>query len=401
MLRAAPHEVVIGMVKRILALVLLALASGFVYGAPQASAEPASVECGATIIRNTTLHHDLINCPNNGILIGADNVTLDLNGHRVDGDGTLVGSCLPGTFCDGGIVNDGHSGLIVKGGSITDFGVGIFISRGDKNSIRRLFLDDNYFDGLVVIDSVQLEAEGNSMSRNGLVPHFAGAAMFGVTDASITNNRLSGNGDQGLFAVNSSNRNRIVHNTFSGDTESGLSVDGNGNYVSGNRIVGGGIILNGDDNILKANYVADPPVCNDGCGIGISIEGGTRAIIEQNVVVRAPIRGIRIDAYGSPAINDTIRKNVVRNAGVDGIAINLDNVGSVTGTLVELNAVTGSGDDGIDVESPSSTLRGNVAARNGDLGIEAITGVIDAGHNRAFANGNPLQCTNVQCSGGH
>ena len=201
--------------------------------------------------------------------------------------------------------------------------------------------------------------------------------------------------------MESSNRNRIVHNTFSGDTESGLSVDGNGNYVSGNRIVGGGVILNGDDNILSGNYVADPPVCDDGCGIGISFEGGARGIIEQNVVVRAPVRGIRIDAYGAPALNDIIRKNVVRNAGVDGIAINLDNAGPVTGTLLELNAVTRSGDDGIDVDSPSSTLRGNVAARNGDLGIEAVAGVIDAGHNRAFANGNPLQCTNVQCGGGH
>ena len=124
--------------------------------------------------------------------------------------------------------------------------------------------------------------------------------------------------------------------------------------------------------------MADPPVCDDGCGIGISFEGGTRNVIDRNVVVRAPIRGI--DG--------------------DGIAINLDHVGVVADTLVERNVVTGSADDGIDVESPSTTLRGNVVADNDDLGIEAVPDVTDGGQNRAFANGNPRQCTKVQCGRG-
>jgi len=36
--------------------------------------------------------------------------------------------------------------------------------------------------------------------------------------------------------------------------------------------------------------------------------------------------------------------------------------------------------------------------RNADLGIEAVFGVIDGGGNRARANGNPLECTNVFCT---
>jgi hypothetical protein len=39
------------------------------------------VGCGDTITTDTTLESDLVNCPNNGIVIGADNITLDLNGH--------------------------------------------------------------------------------------------------------------------------------------------------------------------------------------------------------------------------------------------------------------------------------------------------------------------------------
>jgi hypothetical protein len=40
-------------------------------------------------------------------------------------------------------------------------------------------------------------------------------------------------------------------------------------------------------------------------------------------------------------------------------------------------------------------LRGNVAVHNGDVGIEAVPGVADGGGNRAYANGSPLQCTNI------
>ena len=47
-------------------------------GAAVAAKQP---KCGDTITTDTILHHDLVNCRNNGILIGADGVTLDLNGH--------------------------------------------------------------------------------------------------------------------------------------------------------------------------------------------------------------------------------------------------------------------------------------------------------------------------------
>jgi parallel beta-helix repeat protein len=65
-------------------------------------------------------------------------------------------------------------------------------------------------------------------------------------------------------------------------------------------------------------------------------------------------------------------------------------------TVISRNLVTGNGDDGIDVGAASSTVTRNTAAENVDLGIEAVPGV-DGGGNRAFGNGNPLQCLNVEC----
>ena len=48
------------------------------------------MSCGDTITADTTLHADLLDCPNNGIVIAADDVSLDLNGHSVGGDGRPV-----------------------------------------------------------------------------------------------------------------------------------------------------------------------------------------------------------------------------------------------------------------------------------------------------------------------
>ena len=58
------------------------------FGTGQASA--SHVSCGDEITADTTLDSDLVDCPGNGIVIGADDITLDLNGHLVDGDGTRM-----------------------------------------------------------------------------------------------------------------------------------------------------------------------------------------------------------------------------------------------------------------------------------------------------------------------
>src|SRR5829696_5996918 len=83
--------------------VILALAVAGVMALSGAEAANTQPKCGDHITADTTLHHDLVNCPNNGIIIGADDVTLDLNYHTIDGDGTPAAGCDPDTeFCDVG-----------------------------------------------------------------------------------------------------------------------------------------------------------------------------------------------------------------------------------------------------------------------------------------------------------
>lgn len=47
--------------------------------------EIGDVDCGKVITANTTLKDDIGPCPRNGLIVGADNITLDLGGHRLFG----------------------------------------------------------------------------------------------------------------------------------------------------------------------------------------------------------------------------------------------------------------------------------------------------------------------------
>jgi hypothetical protein len=50
------------------------------------------------------------------------------------------------------------------------------------------------------------------------------------------------------------------------------------------------------------------------------------------------------------------------------------------------------------VNNPLTTVTENRANFNGDLGIEAVPGVIDGGGNTATGNGNPAECNNILCT---
>jgi large repetitive protein len=383
-------------------LLTLTVASFTALGASPALA--SHVACGDTITTDTTLDSDLVNCPNNGIVIGADHITLDLNGHTIDGDGTLVDPCPEGETCDVGVDNSaGHSGVTVEDGSIRQFSLGVLVLSASRNSLRHLSVTRNLFVGIVIGESARTAVERSSITRNGVTTQQAGMVLFASRDNRIERNLFSGNGNRGLLAVDSANSNRINHNIFANNPEAGMAIEGDRNQVSHNRVVrnGDNIVIAGNHNTITRNNVADAVGCpaedgGIGCGFGISFEGGSHNLVARNKVTRARY-GIRVDAFAGATVGNVVRANVVRAAEIDDIVVNFEHVGPVTNTLLVRNIAIGAGDDGIDVESSSTTLTRNVAVHNGDLGIEAVPGVIDGGGNHASGNGNPLQCINIDC----
>ena len=330
-------------------------------------------------------------------MIGADNVTLDLNGHVIDGDAMEFADCPPDVPCDLGVFSSGFDGVTIKGGTVREFTFGVILDTADNARLSRLALKDNLWSGLLVAGASNSTVEGLSVSGNGLTTDQAGIDVFDSHDLVIERNSVTGNGDIGFYIAGLED-SRIDRNAGARNPEAGILMEGNRNKLTRNRFSDGGdaIIVSGDGNTVTANQLSSTG-CDGECGFGVSLEGGTGNLIEGNVMTHFHQAGIRVASFetegGPPTTGNTVSGNLVRDSDIDGMLVEA----TASDTVVARNLVIGSGDDGIDVDNPKTTLTRNVALHNGDLGIEAVPGVSDGGGNKAHANGNRTQCTNVAC----
>jgi parallel beta-helix repeat protein len=190
--RPHPAPVTIGAV-----ILALAVVGAMLLGGGRASA--SHVGCGDTITTDTRLDSDLVNCRNNGIVIAADGVTLNLNGHTIDGDGAPAAGCNPRRkICDVGVVTV-HDGVTIKDGAVRDFDSGVFVFGARRNLLRELSTVENTGNGILMIRSARSRVLGSSASRNGLTTDFPGIVLFESHDNRIAHNTMAGNGDLGLI----------------------------------------------------------------------------------------------------------------------------------------------------------------------------------------------------------
>jgi hypothetical protein len=86
------------------------------------------VQCGDVITTATRLSRNLNNCPADGVIVGAPRVTLDLDGHTIDGVGAGIGVNN----------NGGYDRVTVKDGRVHQFMDGIRLQNADENRLSRL-----------------------------------------------------------------------------------------------------------------------------------------------------------------------------------------------------------------------------------------------------------------------
>jgi parallel beta-helix repeat protein len=408
------------MVRRVSPVIIaLAVASWLALGAGSASASPVS--CGDTITTNRKLHHNLVNCRNQGIVIGADDITLDLNGHRIDGNRKPVRRCRADhDLCDLGVDNTaGHTGVTIKGGRVRQFVTGVYVLGARNNRLRHLVASKNVGYGIVVGESTRTQVSRNLMFENGT----SGVVLFDSRKNRIARNSAVRNGHTSLFLIGS-DRNRIKRNKLKHNGDGIELIESSGNRVRKNAIhhsQGAAIVIdlghanrvrknrinaNGDgvgvsesrrnrishNTITGTGFFGDP----ESGGFGIILDGADRNTIHRNSVVGGRGPAIFVTSLDSQDTSDrnVVSDNVVTSRLNDGILVNA-NAGA---TVLRRNRANRNGDDGIDADASGTRVSHNRANRNHDLGIEAVPGVIDGGGNTASGNGNPAQCTNVACS---
>jgi len=249
--RAAPIAVLAA------ALLLLSVGGG--------SARAADVTCGAVITQDTTLHGDLLSCPGDGLVIGADGVTLDLNGHTISygaNDHAFSGVDNNGgydavTVLDGRVQGYGNGVLlsnaadrnVVRGVTVTDTNLGIYLS-GSNGELDRNTATGNNGSGIALGYATHDTVVSNVVTGNG----FEGIELRTSSDNVLLGNLVTGNGfsrqpengQEGITVLVSSARNLLEKNVVSGSATDGILVDASS---TGTLLAKNETTQNGDDGI--------------------------------------------------------------------------------------------------------------------------------------------------------
>lgn len=299
-----------------------------------AVAKPPVATCGQEITADFTLRNDVGPCDGPGLLVTGSNLTLNLNGHRVYGNGDRAALTAEAP----GIVLRRTTGVTVTGGQpgaqVDSFEAGVVINGGSQNQIKNLAVHDNlgqdptanptFGDGILLLNSSDNRIAKNVVTRNGVYDNIGVLGLGSdrnilqnntVTEAQLMEAPTAGNtlaigiiispviDDPSPTPGVSVYDNTVVDNTVSHNDGRGIS-----NFSSVRGLVRG--------NVVEDNGRADLALCapTDGCvagvpGIGINAgqlaDHNTRTVVENNIVRG---NGIGINIVSS---ENTVRNNVL------------------------------------------------------------------------------------------
>ena len=389
-------------------------------------AVPTTVTCGQVLTRSTLVMNDLLDCLGDGLIIGADGITVDLNGHTIDGTG--LGS---------GILNNGFDSVTITNGIVQEFDFGVQLAAGSMNAIvadMTLNLDQEA--GIQLADADSADIRDNLISGCEL-----GIALGeGTQNARIRNNVLSGNPGEGVYLLSASG-NRIESNLITASSGAGVLLEGSsGNTVERNTLSansGGGITLGATELPSNNNRVERNTLTGNSEGIevvessenriientlelnagGITLDGATDTLIRANHLQgnsggielsessdnrleannASGNNGSGIEVSGLSLRNVLLLNTASANNG-DGISVS-DSVQPADGNRIERNTASNNGGDGI-FAAGGHRFIANLATFNDGWGIFAEPGAIDGGGNLAAANMEPQQCSGIVCGDG-
>ena len=316
--------------------------SGLALTAGPAAAAHVAPPC-RVVTTNTTLTANITGCAGHGIVVAADNITLNLNGFTVSGQKNEAEQA--------GILLDGVMNVTVKNGTVTGFDAGVAIEGGSGNTVSALTVKNNVNDMIEPLDP-----------RTIIVDRTTGPTAQQRIDIA----RITCNYGDGITTLDSS-FNTIKDNTVSGNGPySGISMvgDSNSNTVSGNDVSENDLLNNGvTDGAGNPVFVSSTPGPTRGfhvpagtagavrpqsmCGatevgtpgmgrgrevqsIGVRVEGpgADGNVVDKNNVTKGGLAGISFHSYvlvpaapnvpvGSSNRNNVVSRNVVTKTGFD------------------------------------------------------------------------------------
>lgn len=294
--------------------------------------------CNTTIVGNTVLTNDQ-DCTEEGIIIGADNITLDCDGHIIEGTGINIG-----------IWAIGRKNITIKNCIVKNFWSGItftttidsyLLNNTALNNKRGIELRSSSTNNLIEENKVRNSSEmgvqffslstgnrlidnliefnpsmgvflgagtGNQLIHNNIIRNNSNHAIqvFQANDNIITNNILNYNREGVNTFLTNTHRNNIMHNTIIGSSSRGISLVGRNNTIDNNTIEG----TQGGSAIELRNGVRNNSITNNriqnNFNSGMQIGDGTENRVANNIIQTNSIFGFRIIRGYENIVEDNI-----------------------------------------------------------------------------------------------
>jgi parallel beta-helix repeat protein len=223
--------------------------------------------CGATIVEDLKLRHDLT-CTGPGLIVGADGIRINLNGHTLAGSGTDVG-----------ITVTGRSDVSIRGGTI----------RGFAAAVR-------------VISSSDLVITHNEFAENGEGIDLQSGSVANT----IKQNLFRDNTIRAVMLRTDSAENDIKHNTFTGNRVGILVFGGVDNTLQKNVLSGSTLAAIRLNVIATGNLIRDNDVMSNQAGIEFLVTPTGSAT--GNDLVRNTIE-LNVCGVKGPTAGNSLKKN--------------------------------------------------------------------------------------------
>ena len=265
--------------------VVVTAAAAVLVLAPAAEAR-GRIQCGQRIKHSITLGRNLHNCRGDGLVVRANNITVNLNGHTVDGRGRRSTA---------GVRIAGFHGVTVTGGVIRQFGKGIWLVRADDDKIVNNVVTGSFDEGIFTNETSERPLiQGNRITWSGTKHHAVDADGIDARGAGVTalSNSVRHSNDDGIDVGGTATT--IDGNNVASSGHDGIDIDSLGSTVQNNVSNG-----NGDDGIgvgrNARNVVLRNNITNINADLGIQ-----------------PIAGTAIDGGGNHAAGNGDPRQCVR-----------------------------------------------------------------------------------------
>jgi hypothetical protein len=265
--------------------VVVTVAAAVLVLAPAAEAR-GRIQCGQRIKHSITLGRNLHNCRGDGLVVRANNITVNLNGHTLDGRGRRSTA---------GVRIAGFHGVTVTGGVIRQFGRGVWLVRADDDKIVNNVVTGSFDEGIFTNETSERPLiQGNRITWSGTKHH--------AVDADGIDARGAGA--------------KAIANSVRHSNDDGIDVNGAGSTIDGNNVSSSG--HDGID-IDSLGSTVQNNVSNGNRDDGIGVGRNARNVVLRNNVTNIntdlgiqPIAGTTIDGGGNRAAGNGDPRQCVR-----------------------------------------------------------------------------------------